>query len=90
MVGVEHHEKKNVAIRPETFAVSARPMEPAEGSYTFEATDDSHISHGNVLRYTMRASEVAFHVDVLFRSFQLFENGQKLYLSVEKKNCIEV
>jgi ABC-type spermidine/putrescine transport systems, ATPase components len=90
MVGAEYRAQKSVAIRPETFAVSTKPVEPVSESYTFEATVDSHISHGNVLRYTMLTKEIPFHVDVLFRSFQLFENGQKLYLSVEKRNCIEV
>jgi putative spermidine/putrescine transport system ATP-binding protein len=90
IIGQERNAKKSFAIRPETFAVSLSPLSHNENSYQFEATVDSHILHGNVLRYTLCANEVAFHVDVLFRSFQLFENGQKLYLTIEKKNCLEV
>ena len=81
---------KTVAVRPETFSVSADPPPAASDRYAFEAVVQSHISHGNVLRYTMQIHGVPVHVDVLFRSFQLFENGQRLYLSVEKKNCLEV
>jgi ABC-type spermidine/putrescine transport systems, ATPase components len=90
LVGKEYSRQKSFAIRPETFAISTQPMEEDSSSYVFEAVVDSHISHGNVLRYTMRSSGVPIHVDVLFRSFQLFESGQRLYLSVEKKNCLEV
>ena len=90
MTGQECNAEKSVAIRPETFAVSPQPMAQNEDSYEFEATVNSHISHGNVLRYTLLVNNVKFHVDVLFRSFQLFENGQTLHVSVEKKNCLEV
>ncbi len=90
LIGQERNAQKSFAIRPETFALSLNPIPWSEDSYRFEAVVDSHISHGNVLRYTLRANEVDFHVDVLFRSFQLFDAGQKLYISVEKKNCLGI
>lgn len=88
ITGIEYSAKRSVAIRPETFSVSTQAIADASNRYVFEAIVDSHISHGNVLRYSMRSNGVSFHVDVLFRSFQLFENGQRVYLSVEKKNCL--
>jgi putative spermidine/putrescine transport system ATP-binding protein len=90
IIGRERNAQKSFAIRPETFAISLSPLPQSEDSYRFEATVESHISHGNVLRYTLLTNGVAFYVDVLFRSFQLFESGQKLCISVEKKNCLEV
>ncbi len=90
IIGEERNAQKNFAIRPETFAVSPNPLPFTEGCHHFQAIVESHISHGNVLRYTLCTNGVPFHVDVLFRSFQLFEIGQKLYLSVEKKNCLEI
>ncbi len=88
--GSEANPNGNIAIRPETFSVSASPAAPDGDRYVFESTVCSHISHGNVLRYKVLIQDVPVYVDVLFRSFQLFENGQKLYLSVEKKNCLPV
>ncbi len=90
LIGQERNAQKHIAIRPETLAVSAEPLPPAKDSYRFEAAVESHISHGNVLRYTLCSKGVLFHADVMFRSFALFESGQKLYVSVEKKNCLEV
>lgn len=90
IIGQERNVQKSFAIRPETFAISLNPLPQNEGSYQFEATIESYILHGNVLRYTLLTNGVTFHVDVLFRSFQLFENGQKLYISIEKKNCLDV
>lgn len=88
--GAETSRSGNVAIRPETFSVSANPAAADGDRYVFESVVCSHISHGNVLRYKVLIQDVPVYVDVLFRSFQLFENGQKLYLSVEKKNCLPV
>lgn len=90
IIGSETDGENTIAIRPETFSVSVAPPEKATDSYLFDATVTSHVSHGNVLRYTMLVREVPIHVDVLFRSFQLFENGQNVYLCVEKKNCLMV
>lgn len=90
IIGQQRNAQKSFAIRPETFAISPHPLLKSDDSYQFEATVDSHILHGNVLRYTLLANGVVFYVDVLFRSFQLFETGEKLYIGVEKKNCLEV
>lgn len=80
----------DVAIRPEAMELSFRPLPDSEDAYTFAATVEGYIPHGNVLRYTVRAGDVPVEVDVLFRSFQIFSAGQTVYLSIEKRNCLTV
>ncbi|MDF2474468.1 MAG: hypothetical protein K0R21_2250, partial [Anaerocolumna sp.] len=46
--------------------------------------------HGNVLRYNVDVNGVTLEVDVLFRSFYLYENGQSIYISVENRNCLPI
>ena len=60
------------------------------GMYTFEALVESFISRGNVLRYTLRCGDVFFTSEVLFRSFALFEEGQKVYVGIEPHNILSI
>lgn len=80
----------HVAIRPETIHLSEQ-KEGAIGSLIMQGKVINHVSHGNVLRYEVQINEqIHFFVDVLFRSFHLYDNGETLYLSIEKHNVIEV
>ena len=78
----------HIAIRPETLSISLE--KPTTDDYIFEGIITKHVTHGNVLRYTVFVEDVKLHVDVLFRSFQLFEDQQIVYLSIEKHNVLEV
>ena len=46
------------------------------------------LPHGNILRYGVMCGDVQIDVDVLFGDVSLFENGQTVYLSVKKDECI--
>ena len=49
------------------------------------------MSHGNVLRYTLETDNgIKLKSEVLFRSFRLYDFGQELYVTIEKKNCLEI
>lgn len=78
---------REVAIRPETFAISAEPLDSAE-EYQFKGIVEDNVPRGNVLRYRVNVQGVKIHVDVLFRSRVLFDNGEMVYLSVADRNCI--
>jgi len=80
----------DIAIRPETIQLSDQNLPGPEKSYYFTAEVVNYISHGNVLRYTLAANNVEFKADVLFRSFQLFNTGQKVFVSIEKRNCLRL
>lgn len=77
------------AIRPETVQIQGEPI-MENGMYTFEALVESFISRGNVLRYTLRCGDVFFTSEVLFRSFALFEEGQKVYVGIEPHNILSI
>lgn len=77
------------AIRPETFLVQSEPIKD-DHMYVLEAVVDKFISRGNVLRYTLRCGNVEFKSEVLFRSFALFEEGQKVYVGIEPHNILSI
>lgn len=85
----EQGSARKIGIRPETIHIS-KEKEENQDEYCFEGIVESHIPRGNVLRYSIRVNGVKLHVDVLFRSFVLFENRERVYLSVAKKNCIPI
>lgn len=89
VTGREEKDKKQAAIRPETFAISAEPLKNEE-EYQFEGVVEDNLPRGNVLRYRVDVKGVKIHVDVLFRSKLLFTNGEKVYLSVADRNCIRL
>lgn len=77
------------AIRPETVQIQGESIMD-NGMYTFEAVVENFISRGNVLRYTLRCGDVFFTSEVLFRSFALFEEGQKVYVGIEPHNILSI
>lgn len=77
------------AIRPETFSISAEPLNNAD-EYQMEGVIVGNIPRGNVLRYEVDVNSVTLFVDVLFRSKVLFETGSRIYLSVAEHNCISL
>ncbi len=80
----------DLAIRPETVEISAEPQSPGLNAYQLTAVVVGFIPHGNVLRYTVKIAGIELQIDVLFRSFKLFEPGQTVYLTIEKRNCLTV
>lgn len=76
-----------VAIRPETLSISDMPLDNKD-EYQFRGFIEDSTPRGNVLRYQVNARGLRLHVDVLFRSKVLFENGEDVYLSVADRNCI--
>ena len=87
--GKENSVEAMTAIRPETIHMSREP-EKSEKSYMVQGTVTDSISVGNILHYDIDVNGVNLRVDTLFRSFALYQNGQKVWLSVEKRNCLEL
>lgn len=77
------------AIRPETIIISGEPISD-QGIYSFAAVVNHYISRGNVLRYTLDCQGVVLKSEVLFRSFALFNEGQKVYVGIEPHNILEI
>ena len=80
---------ESIAIRPETLEILTEPAQ-RENCILLEGVVRDNTSHGNVLRYDVQVGDVMLEVDVLFRSFHLYENGTKIWLSCEKRNCLRI
>lgn len=89
MTGRPYSASADVAIRPETIGVSKAPHQAAD-VYQFEGIIKNNTPRGTVLRYDIDVNGILIQADVLFRSFQLFENGSRVQLCVEYHNCLKL
>lgn len=87
--GDEKTKESAIAIRPETIQLSLEKQNH-ENSYEVQGKILESRSVGSVLRYHVDLNGVNVRVDTLFRSFSLFENGQDVWVSLEKRNCLEL
>lgn len=86
---IDVDEHSLIAIRPETIALSREKIDQPN-TIELECTILSSRSVGNVLRYHIEVNGVELRADTLFRSFTLYPNGEKVWMSVEKRNCLEI
>lgn len=89
LTGVKIVEEDSVAIRPETISLSKEKQNKLN-SYEWEGTVLESRSRGNVLRYTIDVNGIQIYADTLFRSFSIFNDQDRIWLSVEKRNCLTV
>lgn len=78
-----------VAIRPETIGISRERPTHADG-YVVVGTVADSTPRGNVLRYTVRVGQTTLLVDVLFRSFHMFDDGETVYLTLPEHDCLVI
>ena len=79
----------NVAIRPEIINISTAPTEKPN-VIALKGVIDGSLSHGNILRYTVNLGEFHLDVDILFDASLVFNDGDEVYISVEKSNILEL
>lgn len=89
MTGRPYTKSQDVAIRPETVAVS-KTLHFVEDAYHFEGIIKNNTPRGNVLRYDIDVNGIIIQADVLFRSFQLFDMESRVHLAVEYHNCLKL
>lgn len=89
LTGEKQGRDHAVAIRPETIAIS-REKQNNENSYEFKGQVVESRSRGNVLRYVIDVNGIKISADTLFRSFSIFEDRAEVWLSLEKRNCLDV
>ncbi len=89
LTGMPVPEGHTVVIRPETIALS-REKPAAENAYVLQGIVQGNTPRGNVLRYRLNVRDTVFRVDVLFRSFHMFEDGEPLYLTIPMHDCLAV
>lgn len=87
--GMDAADGSTVVIRPETIALS-REKKDDSGCYHMVGTVLGNTPRGNVLRYDVQVEDTVLHVDTLFRSFSIFQDGEQLHLSIPKHDCLVV
>jgi putative spermidine/putrescine transport system ATP-binding protein len=87
--GMDVEPEHTVVIRPETIALS-REKPAADGCWVLRGKVLGNTPRGNVLRYELQVEDTVFHVDALFRSFHMFEDGEELYLAIPKHDCLSI
>ena len=90
LVGKETMAEKKIGIRPETIQILREPGKMAEEEYLVQGKIKGNSPRGNVLRYQIEVKGIRLYADVLFRSFTLFENETNVYLSIPKRDCLEL
>lgn len=80
----------SIAIRPEVIDSSRLPFEPDEERYHLKGKVVDQSMSGNILSYYVDCAGIKLRVDELYRSFNVFEMGEDVHLSFEKRNCLEV
>jgi len=89
MTGMETMPDSTVVIRPETITIS-RDLPAADDCLTLRGRVIDSLPRGNVLRYSVQVEDTVFRVDALFRSFHIFENGEEIYLSIPRHDCLSL
>ena len=79
-----------VAIRPETISISLDKPADDNGCVLFHGTITNSVPRGNVLRYTVQCDGISFYVDTLFRSFNIYDVGSAVWLSIPEHDCISI
>lgn len=85
----EQLECEDVAIRPEIVKMSKEPMN-VEDAYLLKGTITSHISHGNVIRFHVECGDVWLNSDVVFEKEMKFNDGDEVYIAIEKDLIIKL
>ena len=79
-----------IAIRPETISIQKDEPAASDEYFVVKGMVQSSTPRGNVLRYTVRTGTVTLLVDVLFRSFHLFDDGADVYLTLPRHDCLTI
>ena len=79
-----------VAIRPETISISTEEPADKTGSIILRGTITASVPRGNVLRYTVQCDTMQLYVDTLFRSFNIYDIGSDVWLSIPEHDCLSI
>jgi putative spermidine/putrescine transport system ATP-binding protein len=79
----------DVAIRPEIVDVSYQP-DHDQDKYHLQGIITNSISHGNIIRYSIRSGTVEINADVVYESGLPYREGETVYLAIKKDGIIEL
>lgn len=79
-----------IAIRPETIAISLHEPTDTSDKVVLSGVITASVPRGNVLRYTVQCDEIKLHVDTLFRSFNIYDIGTPVWLTIPEHDCLSI
>lgn len=79
-----------IAIRPETIAISLHEPSDTSDKVVLNGVITASVPRGNVLRYTVQSGDLSLHVDTLFRSFNIYDVGTEVWLSIPEHDCLSI
>ena len=82
-------ECEDIAIRPEIVRISKEPVE-SDSCYQLKGKIASFISHGNVIRFRVEFEGLWLNADVVFERELAFEEGDEVYVTIEKDLVIKL
>ena len=85
----DNFECEDIAIRPEIVRISKEAVE-SDSCYQFKGKIVSFISHGNVIRFRVECEDIWLNADVVFERELAFEEGDEVYVTIEKDLVIKL
>jgi putative spermidine/putrescine transport system ATP-binding protein len=83
-------QASQVAIRPEAIEYFKEPQPETEEHLYFKGKVVDETISGNILSYVIETDQgVALRADHLYRTFNLLDKGEEVFLKVEKRNILE-
>lgn len=79
-----------IAIRPETIAISLHEPSDTSDNVVLNGVITASVPRGNVLRYTVQCGDLSLHVDTLFRSFNIYDVGTPVWLTIPEHDCLSI
>ena len=83
-------QASQIAIRPEAIEYFKEPQPETEEHMYFKGKVVDETISGNILSYVIETDQgVALRADHLYRTFNLLDKGEQVFLKVEKRNILE-
>ena len=79
-----HVQGKDVAVRPEIIILGKEPPRKEDGLLTAEGTIVNHISHGNLIRFSVDFDGLQMNADVVFEDQMIFAEGDRVFASIKE------
>ena len=79
---------EDVAVRPEIIQLSKTAPQKEEGLLTAEGKIVSHISHGNLVRFSVQFDRLTMNADVVYENRMDFHEGDAVFAAIRQELVI--
>ena len=75
---------EDVAVRPEIVSLSKTPVQGTETLLVAEGVISGHISHGNLIRFSVDFDGLQMNADVVFENRMDFSDGDRVFAAIKR------